>query len=70
MITIQELHFYNKLSEKGLAPPLPCPINILDGNMIPWVDDEEVPCFWCLSCDTKSYLGIDQINFIKSTLHQ
>lgn len=69
MITIQELHRYHKLCEKGLAPPLPCPTDNDHGQMIPWVDEKENPCFWCLACDTKSYLGLNQIEFIKSLLH-
>ena len=70
MITIQELHKYYKLSEKGLVPSLPCPINELDGDMVPWADENDEPCFWCLACNTKSYLGINQINQIKLLLRQ
>ena len=69
MITIQEIHRYYKLSSMGLAPSLPCPINEIDGQMVPWVDENETPCFWCLSCNTKSYLGINQIEQIKKLLH-
>jgi len=56
MITIQELHAYNKLVEKGVAPGVICPIDPLDGNMIPWSNENEEPCFWCLACNAKSYL--------------
>lgn len=70
MITIQEIHKYYKLSQMGLVPSLPCPINEMDGDMIPWSDKDDNPCFWCLSCDVKSYLGLEQIKQIKSLLHQ
>ena len=69
MITIQEIHKYYRLSEKGLVPAFICPMNELDGNMIPWVDEKEEPCFWCLSCNTKLYLGLNQIDIIKTLLH-
>jgi hypothetical protein len=70
MITIQELHAYHKMAVAGLVPDIPCPINEMDGTMIPWVDDKDEPCMWCLSCDAKSYLGLTQIEQIKSLLHQ
>ena len=70
MITIQELHTYYRLSQLGLVPSLPCPITELDGDMVPWVDENDNACFWCLACDAKSYLGIDQIEMIKSLLHR
>lgn len=70
MITIQELHAYNRLVEKGVAPAVTCPIDPLDGSMIPWSNENDEPCFWCLACNAKSYLGLNQINYIKSLLHQ
>lgn len=70
MITIQELHLYHKMILKGLVPDYPCPINELDGTMTPWVDDNGEPCMWCLACDTKSYLGLNQTDEIKRLLHQ
>ena len=68
MITIQELHRYNKLCEAGVAPVLPCPIDNEHGHMTPWADENDAACFWCLACDAKSYLGYDQIVYIKSLL--
>ena len=68
MVTIQELHRYYNLSSKGLAPPVTCPINELDGDMVPWMNEDDEPCFWCLACNAKSYLGINQIEYIKSLL--
>lgn len=70
MITIQELHSYYKLVISGVVPDIPCPINELDGTMIPWVDENEDACMWCLSCGAKSYLGLNQIEQIKRLLHQ
>jgi hypothetical protein len=53
----------------GIVPTIPCPINELDGDMMPWVDENELPCLWCLSCNTKSYLGSNQIDLIRKLLH-
>jgi hypothetical protein len=69
MITIQELHAYYRFSQMGIVPTIPCPINELDGDMMPWVDENELPCLWCLSCNTKSYLGRNQIDLIRKLLH-
>jgi hypothetical protein len=41
MITIQDLQKYFNLSQKGLAEPIICPMNELDGDMIPWMDEEK-----------------------------
>jgi hypothetical protein len=56
--------------EKGVAPEIVCPVDKLDGRMIPWVDKEEKPCLWCLSCNSKLYLSYNQSEFIKNLLHQ
>lgn len=70
MITIQELHAYYKLIVAGVVPDIPCPINELDGTMIPWADENDEPCMWCLACGTKSYLGLNQTQQIRQLLRQ
>lgn len=69
MITIKDLHRYFNLSQKGLVPEFLCPMDESDGAMVPWLDDKDEPCFWCLSCNVKSYLGLDKKQFIMSLLH-
>lgn len=69
MITIQEIHKYYRLSSKGIVPAFVCPINYDDGEMIPWQGEDDIPCFWCISCNSKLYLGYDQITEIKNLLH-
>ena len=73
MITIQDLQKYFILSEKGLAEPILCPMNNLDGPMVPWVDKEkeaEEPCMWCLACNVKKYLSLKDKESIMKLLHQ
>ena len=69
MITMQELHAYNKMVLLDILPGILCPLNELDGYMVPWADENNEPCMWCLACDTKSYLGLNQIEKIKLLLH-
>lgn len=70
MITIQELHAYKKLSEKGLAPSLVCPVDTLHTDIVPWVDEEDKICLWCIFCNSKVYLGSDKEDYIKGLLGQ
>lgn len=67
MITMQELHTYNKLVLKGVAPEFVCPIDEDHGHMTPWENNDD-PCYWCLGCDAKYYFGLKQIELIKSLL--
>jgi len=71
MITIQDLQKYFNLSQKGLAEPIICPMNELDGDMIPWMDDKKnEPCMWCLACNVKKYLSLKDKENIMKLLHQ
>lgn len=70
MITIQQLHLYKNLSEKGLVPGLFCPIDELHGIILPWVDDEDKVCLWCIFCNSKVYLGAEREKYIIELLHQ
>ena len=67
MITIQELHRYKKMADKGLVPSLVCPVDVLHEEVLPWVEDEEV-CLWCIYCNSKVFLGSEREDFIKSML--
>jgi hypothetical protein len=70
MITIQELHSYIKMSNIGLVPKLICPIDDLHEDMLPWVDEDEKVCLWCIFCNSKVYLGSERESYIKELLHQ
>lgn len=67
MITIQDLHSYKKLSDKGLVPAFTCPVDILHENVVPWMENDE-PCFWCIYCDSKIHLGTNKQEYIKELL--
>lgn len=70
MITIQQLHLYKNLSEKGMLPKLVCPIDELHEDILPWVDEDEKVCLWCVFCNSKVYLGAEREKFIIELLHQ
>jgi hypothetical protein len=67
MMTIQELHAYQKLVEMNCAIPVICITDQDHGKMIPWVNEER-PCFMCLACDTKIYPGLKMAESIRETL--
>jgi len=69
MITIQHLHAYKKLSEKGIVPALVCPVDVLHTEVVPWMDEEN-PCLWCMYCDAKIHLGINKQKYIMELLGQ
>lgn len=69
MITIQELHLYQSMVDSGVAPAFYC-INDPDhGRVITWSDENDSACFICLACDTKRYLGLNQIEKIKKYIN-
>ena len=70
MITIQELHRYQRMVDLDILPPIVCRVNELDGTMVPWLDEKEEPCFWCMACDSKYYPGLNQVQLIRSLLGQ
>ncbi len=70
MITIQELHAYKSLSDKGILPKLICPIDDYHTEIFPWVDEDGTVCLWCIFCNTKVYLGQNREDYIKELLHQ
>jgi hypothetical protein len=69
MITIQELHAYKNLSDKGLVPKLVCPVDVLHEEIFPWQDEDENVMLWCIFCNAKVHLGSERINYIKTLLH-
>jgi hypothetical protein len=70
MITIQELHAYKNLSDKGLVPKLICPIDVLHEDILPWQDKDDNVMLWCIFCNSKVHLGSERISYIKMLLHQ
>jgi hypothetical protein len=70
MITIQELHRYKKLADRGVVPSLVCAVDELHTEVFPWTDEEERVCLWCVFCNSKIYLGSAREDFIKELLGQ
>lgn len=68
MITIQELHAYQKFVDLNSAIPVICVSDPDHGKMIPWVNEER-PCFLCLACDTKVYPGLKMSEAIKEVIN-
>ena len=65
MITIQELHVYNKLQSIKAVPEIKCPGNPDHLYMIPWFTESEEAVFKCLACNTILHLGNDLTKKIK-----
>lgn len=70
MITIKELHAYKKLSDIDIVPKLVCPVDVLHTDILPWIDEDEKVCLWCIFCNSKVYLGENREKYIKALLHQ
>lgn len=71
MLSMKEIHFYNKLVEKGLAKPLECSFNAERvGNHIimPELDKDDDLFFICLTCNSKFKPGINTAEVIKSNI--
>lgn len=64
-ISIQEVHYYNDLVNKGLAEKITCPISETD-IVISKLDNENKVYFYCVSCHTSFYPGINMIEKIKA----
>ena len=67
-ITIQEVHYYNRLAENFQAEPILCPYddNSFSHIILTKIDDDEKVYFKCITCDSKFYPGINLIQRIKS----
>jgi hypothetical protein len=67
-VTIKEINFYNSLVEKGRALPIYCPFDKEENFkdiIIAKVDENDKVCFYCLSCKSTFYPGINLIQKIK-----
>jgi hypothetical protein len=67
-LTIQEINLYNSLVKDGKALQILCPFNENEefpDLVISRVDSSEKVYFYCLSCQTSFYPGIDMIEKIK-----
>ena len=67
-ISIQEVHSYLNLVNEGRAEKIICPLD-KEENIITKIDENDNVCFYCLSCNTNFYLGINTIQKIKKYLH-
>jgi hypothetical protein len=66
-LNIQEVHYYNELSNTFKAEPILCPYddNSFSHILLTKIDGEEKVYFKCITCDTKFYPGINLIKKIK-----
>lgn len=52
MLSVQEVHFYNNLVEKGkVANLIACPF-VKDDIVVTKVDEDDKPYFYCIGCKT------------------
>jgi hypothetical protein len=64
LLTIREINTYNKLSEKGLVQKITCPFDVSD-IIIARVDSLDNPFFYCLTCSSSFFVGLNTENKIK-----
>lgn len=67
-LTIQEVHYYNDLVKIGKALKINCPIDETD-IVISKLDKEDKVFFYCISCKTSFYPGLNTIEKIKHTIN-
>lgn len=70
-LSIKEVHSYLNLVNEGRAEKISCPFNetdVADDIIVTKVDEEDKVYFYCLSCKSKFYLGINAIQKIKKYL--
>jgi hypothetical protein len=71
MLSIQEVHFYNILVEKGLVNPMNCPFNeegVSTHIVLPSLKEDDKLTFTCLTCVTNFELGINTEQIIKKSV--
>jgi hypothetical protein len=68
LISIQEVHFYNQLAEKGIVKKITCPFNE-DDIVITKFDNDKV-YFNCITCNSTFYPGINVIENIKTSINK
>lgn len=66
-LSIQEINFYNQLSDKGLTEKVECVFDSRD-IMTTRVDEDNNPYFYCISCNTKYDIGKNTQEKIKKTI--
>lgn len=73
MLSIQEVHSYNILVEKGFAEPMNCPFNeegIANHIILSELNKSEELVFRCLTCDASFQLGLNTEDIIKRLIKQ
>jgi hypothetical protein len=73
MLSIQEVHFYNILVEKGLVNPMNCPFNedsVSNHIIIPNLNENDSLFFTCLTCVTNFELGLNTEQIIKNSINK
>lgn len=67
-LTIQEVHYYDDLVKIGKALKINCPIDETD-IVISKLDEEDKVFFYCISCKTSFYPGLNTIEKIKYAIN-
>lgn len=68
-LTIQEIHTYQQLAEKGTVAPLQCIVNPDDHiGYIPDIYDDGSVYLYCLTCKSKLIPGIDMTIAIRKII--
>lgn len=71
MLTIQEVHFYTDLADKGMANPILCPFNednIMNHIIISRVNESDEVYFDCKTCNSSFSPGLNAEKIIKNTI--
>jgi hypothetical protein len=71
MLSIQEVHFYNILVEKGLVNPMNCPFNeegVSTHILLPYLNKNDMLFFNCLTCEANFELGLNTEELIKKAI--
>lgn len=63
LLKVQYVSKYLTLAEEGLCPPLECPMD--KGSLLPNLNEDDNIILYCISCDWKSIMGLDQYEKIK-----
>lgn len=68
-LTIQEVHTYQQLAEKGIVAPLQCVVNPDDHiGLVPALLEDNQVYLYCLTCNSKLIPGIDMKNALKKAI--
>lgn len=68
-LTIQEVHTYQQLADKGIVPHMKCIVNSEDHlGYFPKLDDNNKVIFYCMTCNCKLIPGLELILTIRKLI--